>query len=98
MTRREVDADNDGRGGGNRLQVGGEPGELVGADPAFVSAVGGDADGVEHDEVNALVVKRVEKLAEVVFEVLLATTDQWARRRWQGKRRSSRDCRWCGGP
>ena len=67
-----MDGDDDGGSGGKRGEIGGEPLELRGVDAALVGSVGGDADGVEDDEVVALVVEGVEELAEAVFEELLA--------------------------
>src|SRR5260370_3692514 len=69
---RDVDGDDDGGSGGKRGEIGDEPLELRGVDAALVGSVGGDADGVEDDEVVALVVEGVEELAEAVFEELLA--------------------------
>jgi len=64
----DVDGDDDGGSCGEGREVGGEPLELCGVDAAFVGAVGGDADGVEDDEVVALVVEGVVELAEALLE------------------------------
>ncbi|HWW23163.1 MAG TPA: hypothetical protein VNY78_04630 [Edaphobacter sp.] len=59
--------DDNGRAGRQSGEIGGEPPELRGVDTAFVGAVICDADGVEDDEVVALVVEGVIGLAEVIF-------------------------------
>ncbi len=61
-----------GRAGLLRGEVLGQPPELVVVDAGLVGAVGGDADGVEDDEVVALVVEGVVGGAEAVGEHLLA--------------------------
>ncbi len=59
--------------GGVAARSAGEPGELGGIDEAFVVVLGGDADGVEEDEVVVRVVEGAVGLGvEALLEGLLA--------------------------
>ncbi len=64
--------DDDGRTCGDFGEVGLQPGELGVVDASLPGAVGRGLDGVEDDEVIALVVKRVVGGADALLEELLA--------------------------
>ena len=53
-------------------KIAGQPRKLRCVDSAFVSAVGREADGVQHDKVHAFVVETVVRLADMLLVVRLA--------------------------
>ncbi len=67
-----MNRDDDRGSGGDCGEVCGEPLELSGVDASFVGAVGGNADGVQHDEVMAFVIEGVVELAEALLEEFFA--------------------------
>ncbi len=69
---RDVGDDDNGDAGGESGYICGEPGELRVVDFGFPGAVAGGLDGVENDEMVALVIKGVVGGAEAVDEHLLA--------------------------
>jgi hypothetical protein len=69
--QRDVDRDDNRRSRRHGGEVLPEPVHLGGIDAALIGAVGGDPDGVQYEEVMALVIERVVGPAEAVAEELL---------------------------
>src|ERR1700733_8466088 len=55
--KRNMNRNDDRRSHGHRLQIGGEPLKLRVVDATLVGAIGGDADGVEQNEVVTLMIE-----------------------------------------